>query len=156
MAMRRCTMAAAGAAGIGAAALLGTDACADAQVWATCGPFTGVSHIVQGVGVNNVQVGGQTAGLAGETTLVYDPALSDQPFDVVHRGDGDIRSLVAQGAEVVATEPATGGLVLAALYANGIVETFHFLGPTLIYTQSEHTTELVTTSSYVAECQWSR
>lgn len=153
--MRQRIMAAAAATGIGAAALLGADAYADAQVWATCGPFTGVSHVAQGLGVNNVQVGGQTAGLAGETTLIYDPSAGDQPFDVVHQGDSGARSIVAQGAAIMTTEPETGGLVLAALYANGIVETFHFLGPTLIYAQSDHTTDLVTTSTYVAKCQWS-
>jgi len=128
---------------------------ADSEVWATCGPFKGVSHVAQGVGVNKVQVGGQMAGLAGETTLVYDPARDEQPFDVVNDGADGSRSVVSEGAEIAALEPSDGGLMLTALYRNGVIETFHFLGPTLVYAQSESTADLVTTSTYVATCTWS-
>ena len=152
--MMRCLAGVLVSIGFGVAAV--SPAGAAAEVWATCGPFKGVSHVAQGVGVNNVQVGGQMAGMTGETTLMYDPLLSGQPFDVVHDNDTGPRSVVAQGARIVTTEPVEGGLVLVALYPNGIVETFHFLESTLVYAHSKHTKGLVTTSTYAAECLWSR
>ena len=128
---------------------------AHAEVWATCSAFKGVSHVAQGVGVSDVRVGNQISGASGETTLVHDPALGEQPFDVIHQSDGATKSLVSEGAAIMTTQPANGGLVLVALYDNGIVETFHFSKETLVYAQSENQKDLVTSSTFVAACDWS-
>ncbi len=129
---------------------------ANAEVWATCGAFKGVSHISQGVGISDVRVGNQSSGASGETTLVHDDAFGEQPFDVIHNDDGASKSLLAEGASIMTTQPPSGGLVLVALYDNGVVETFHFSKETLVYAQSENRIDLVTSSTFVAECDWSR
>ena len=129
---------------------------AETAVWSTCGPFEGVSHVVQGRGTSNVEVGGQMAAIAGETTLVHDPDRGGQSFDVVRRGADGLTSLAATDARLVSVETDEGGVVLAAISADGVVEIFHFLEATLIYTQSRHDDGRVATSTYVAACTWSR
>jgi hypothetical protein len=126
---------------------------AESVVRATCGPFTGVSHVVQGAGVNNVQVGGEVADMAGETKLTFDGARPDQPYDVVHEGGDGTKSLTSSGARAIAAE-TEDGVVVSAIYPNGVVETFHFVGAVLIYGQSEHRDGLVATSTYAADCTW--
>jgi hypothetical protein len=129
---------------------------AETAVWSTCGPFEGVSHVVQGRGTSNVEVGGQMAAIAGETRLVHDPDRGGQPFDVVRRGEDGQTSLAATDARLVSVETDEGGVVLVAIFADGVVETFHFLDATLVYTQLRHDDGRIATSTYVAACTRSR
>jgi hypothetical protein len=129
---------------------------AETTVWSTCGPFEGVSHVVQGRGTSNVEVGGQMAVIAGATTLVHDPDRDGQPFDVVRRGEDGQTSLAATDARLVSVETDEVGVVLAAISADGVVEIFHFLVATLVYSRSRHDDGRIATSTYVAACTWSR
>jgi len=129
---------------------------ADAEVWATCGPIEGVSHIVQGDGVNRVETGGHLADIAGDIVLVHDAGRAEMPFDVVHQDQGEATSLIGTEAQIAAVETDDGGVLLAAVWTNGVVETFRFEDAALVYTQTRPDGDQTVTSGYLASCRWLR
>lgn len=126
----------------------------DGDVVAVCGPLVGVSHLVQGEGVNNVQTGGDLGRMPGETRLVHGPGKPASGFDVEYT-EGDVLRVVSNNAaEMMALQIGDGHVVLAAVYPIGLIETFHFTGPELTYSRVNHEDGKSDVFTFRATCTW--
>ena len=127
---------------------------ANSDVLAVCGPLVGVSHLVQGDGVNNVQTGGDLGRMPGETRLVYEPGKPASGFDVEYEEGSVLRVISDSAAEMMALETGDGRVVLAAVYPIGLVETFHFTGSDLTYSRVNHEGGKSDVFTFRATCTW--
>ncbi len=129
-------------------------AAADDDVVAVCGPLVGVSHLVQGAGVNNVQTGGDLGRMPGETRLVHEAGKTAPGFDVEYEEGSALRVISDNAADMMALEVGAERVVLAAVYPIGLVETFHFMGPELTYSRVSHEGGKSDVFTFRATCTW--
>ncbi|MEM7124525.1 MAG: hypothetical protein AAF563_24830 [Pseudomonadota bacterium] len=127
---------------------------ADGDVLAVCGPLVGVSHLVQGDGVNNVQTGGDLGRMPGETHLVRVAGKPASGFDVQYEEGSALRVISDRAADMLALEIGEERVVLAAVYPIGLVETFHFTGPELTYSRVNHEGGKSDVYTFRATCTW--